>query len=100
MAFQSLGGILPQRLEQHGVSAEISAAVVCQAFDAAVLVTNGPLVGEVRSSQFSGGVLIVQATSSAAAVALQGQGANLAAVANESLGYTAIKQVRVRVRAK
>lgn len=96
-SFQSLGSILPQRLEQHGVSAEVSAAVVCQAFDAAVVAHGGPLVGAVTAVQFSEGVVTVRASSSSAAVALQSQGAAFAAAANERLGYRAIRQVRVRV---
>lgn len=96
-SFQSLGSILPQRLEQHGVSAEVSAAVVCQAFDAAVAAHGGPLAGEVQAVQFTGGCVAVRASSAAAAVALRTQGAALAAAANASLGYPAIRQVRVRV---
>lgn len=96
-SFQSLGSILPQRLEQHGVSAEVSAAVVCQAFDAAVAADGGPLAGAVAAIQFSEGCVVVRASSSSAAVALQTRGAALAAAANGTLGYPAIRQVRVRV---
>ncbi len=96
-SFESLGSILPQRLEQHGVSAEVSAAVVCQAFDAAVTADSGPLVGAIAAIQFGEGCVTVRANTNAAAVALQSQGAALAAAANQQLGYRAIRQVRVRV---
>lgn len=96
-SFHSLGSILPQRLEQHGVSTEVSAAVVCQAFDAAVAAHGGPLVGAIRAAQFSDGCVVVLASSNAAAVSLRTQGAALAAAANGQLGYRAIRQVRVRV---
>jgi sugar (pentulose or hexulose) kinase len=99
MPFESIGSILPKRLEQHGVSAEVSAAVVCQAFDAAIAAAGGPLVGEASAIQYVGKVITVRATSTSAALALQAAGSALAAAANESLGYPAIQQVRVRVQA-
>lgn len=100
MPFQSLGHLLPKRLQHHGVSEEVGAAVVCQAFNEVVARGGGPLGGAVNAVQFNHGSLVVVASSSAAAAALQLQASTLAEHANHSLGYQAIKQVRIRVRAE
>lgn len=99
MSFQSLGNILPNRLKHHGVSEEVGAAVVCQAFDQVIQTMGGPLVGAVRAVQFNKGNLVVMANSSAAASALQIKASLLAEQANHQLGHNAIKQVRIRVGA-
>lgn len=99
MGFQSLGNILPSRLSQHGVSGDVMAAVVCQAFDEVIGKNGGPLSGQVKAVQFNKDTLVVDALSAAAAVTLKGQANAISDQTNRKLARTAIKQMRIRVRA-